>query len=38
MNNLTFGNAKYQYYETICSGTGAGPGLSTARLDSCTPT
>ena len=25
MNNLTFGNAKYQYYETICSGTPAGP-------------
>ncbi|PPD16531.1 MAG: 5-oxoprolinase [Methylobacterium sp.] len=26
MNNLTFGNAKYQYYETICSGSPAGPG------------
>jgi 5-oxoprolinase (ATP-hydrolysing) len=25
MNNLTFGNARYQYYETICGGTGAGP-------------
>ena len=25
MNNLTFGNARYQYYETICSGTPAGP-------------
>jgi 5-oxoprolinase (ATP-hydrolysing) len=24
MNNLTFGNAKYQYYETICSGAPAG--------------
>ncbi|MCX5515921.1 5-oxoprolinase [Kaistia algarum] len=24
MNNLTFGNAKYQYYETICSGSSAG--------------
>ncbi len=24
MNNLTFGNAQYQYYETICGGTGAG--------------
>jgi 5-oxoprolinase (ATP-hydrolysing) len=23
MNNLTFGNAKYQYYETICSGSPA---------------
>lgn len=27
MNNLTFGNAKYQYYETICSGAPAGPGF-----------
>jgi 5-oxoprolinase (ATP-hydrolysing) len=27
MNNLTFGNATYQYYETICSGAPAGPGL-----------
>src|SRR5579864_1424998 len=25
MNNLTFGNARYQYYETICGGSGAGP-------------
>jgi len=25
MNNLTFGNAQYQYYETICGGSGAGP-------------
>jgi N-methylhydantoinase B/oxoprolinase/acetone carboxylase alpha subunit len=25
MNNFTFGNARYQYYETICGGTGAGP-------------
>lgn len=24
MNNLTFGNATYQYYETICSGAPAG--------------
>jgi len=24
MNNLTFGNEKYQYYETICSGAPAG--------------
>ena len=24
MNNLTFGNARYQYYETICSGSPAG--------------
>ena len=26
MNNLTFGDATYQYYETICSGSPAGPG------------
>ena len=25
MNNLTFGNARYQYYETISGGSGAGP-------------
>ena len=24
MNNLTFGNGRYQYYETICSGSPAG--------------
>jgi N-methylhydantoinase B/oxoprolinase/acetone carboxylase alpha subunit len=24
MNNLTFGNERYQYYETICGGSGAG--------------
>jgi 5-oxoprolinase (ATP-hydrolysing) len=24
MNNLTFGNDRYQYYETICGGSGAG--------------
>jgi N-methylhydantoinase B/oxoprolinase/acetone carboxylase alpha subunit len=27
MNNLTFGNEEYQYYETICSGAPAGPGF-----------
>ncbi len=27
MNNLTFGNATHQYYETICGGSGAGPGF-----------
>ncbi len=27
MNNLTFGNAQFQYYETICSGAPAGPGF-----------
>ncbi len=25
MNNLTFGDQRYQYYETICGGAGAGP-------------
>src|SRR3546814_14833234 len=25
MNNFTFGNQQYQYYETISGGTGAGP-------------
>jgi 5-oxoprolinase (ATP-hydrolysing) len=28
MNNLTFGNNIYQYYETICSGSPAGPGFN----------
>ncbi len=27
MNNLTFGTEEFQYYETICGGTGAGPGF-----------
>jgi 5-oxoprolinase (ATP-hydrolysing) len=27
MNNLTFGNNNYQYYETICSGSPAGDGF-----------
>ncbi|MTV36150.1 hydantoinase B/oxoprolinase family protein [Duganella radicis] len=27
MNNFTFGNAKYQYYETISGGSGAGDGF-----------
>jgi 5-oxoprolinase (ATP-hydrolysing) len=27
MNNVNFGNDKYQYYETICSGSPAGPGF-----------
>jgi 5-oxoprolinase (ATP-hydrolysing) len=25
MNNLTFGDDRYQYYETLCGGAGAGP-------------
>jgi 5-oxoprolinase (ATP-hydrolysing) len=27
MNNFTFGNDTYQYYETICGGSGAGEGF-----------
>ncbi|QPN58361.1 hydantoinase B/oxoprolinase family protein [Synechococcus sp. CBW1107] len=27
MNNLSFGNERHQYYETICGGCGAGRGL-----------
>ncbi|WP_163143482.1 hydantoinase B/oxoprolinase family protein, partial [Arhodomonas sp. KWT] len=30
MNNLTFGNDRYQHYETLCGGTGAGPGFDGA--------
>jgi 5-oxoprolinase (ATP-hydrolysing) len=30
MNNLTFGNAALQYYETLCSGAPAGPGFDGA--------
>ncbi|SNX56942.1 5-oxoprolinase (ATP-hydrolysing) [Streptomyces sp. TLI_55] len=27
MNNVTFGNARHQYYETVASGSGAGDGF-----------
>jgi 5-oxoprolinase (ATP-hydrolysing) len=30
MNNLTFGDARQQYYETIAGGAGAGPGFDGA--------
>jgi 5-oxoprolinase (ATP-hydrolysing) len=30
MNNLTFGNERVQYYETLCSGAPAGPGFDGA--------
>jgi len=30
MNNLSFGNARHQYYETICGGAGAGDGFDGA--------
>jgi len=32
MNNFTFGNAKYQYYETISGGSGAGPDFDGASV------
>ena len=32
MNNFTFGNATYQYYETIAGGAGAGPGFAGASV------
>ena len=28
MNNLTFGDGVHQYYETLCGGSGAGPGFN----------
>ncbi|MGI9275957.1 MAG: hydantoinase B/oxoprolinase family protein [Endozoicomonas sp.] len=31
MNNLTFGNKHYQYYETLCGGAGAGDGFNGAN-------
>ncbi|MSQ69760.1 MAG: 5-oxoprolinase [Betaproteobacteria bacterium] len=39
MNNFTFGNATYQYYETICGGSGAGvhsPGADASKAGSVT--
>ncbi len=30
MNNLTFGNAQHQHYETLCGGAGAGEGFDGA--------
>ncbi|WP_198377739.1 hydantoinase B/oxoprolinase family protein [Neoroseomonas rubea] len=30
MNNVLFGDATYQYYETVCGGIGAGPGFDGA--------
>ncbi len=32
MNNFTFGNDTYQYYETIAGGAGAGPGFDGASV------
>jgi 5-oxoprolinase (ATP-hydrolysing) len=32
MNNFTFGNASYQYYETVAGGSGAGAGFDGADV------
>ena len=32
MNNFTFGNERYQYYETISGGSGAGPDFDGASV------
>ncbi|MGJ3559047.1 hydantoinase B/oxoprolinase family protein [Streptomyces sp. INA 01156] len=32
MNNVTFGNARHQYYETVASGSGAGEGFPGASV------
>ncbi|HYJ70105.1 MAG TPA: hydantoinase B/oxoprolinase family protein, partial [Nocardioidaceae bacterium] len=32
MNNVTFGNERYQYYETVASGSGAGDGFGGADV------
>jgi 5-oxoprolinase (ATP-hydrolysing) len=32
MNNVTFGNERYQYYETVASGSGAGEGFCGADV------
>jgi 5-oxoprolinase (ATP-hydrolysing) len=32
MNNFTFGNEQYQYYETVAGGSGAGPGFDGADV------
>jgi 5-oxoprolinase (ATP-hydrolysing) len=32
MNNFTFGNARFQYYETVAGGSGAGPGFDGADV------
>ncbi len=33
MNNVTFGNERYQYYETVASGSGAGAGPDGTGFD-----
>ncbi len=32
MNNFTFGNSRFQYYETVAGGSGAGPGFDGADV------
>jgi 5-oxoprolinase (ATP-hydrolysing) len=32
MNNVTFGNERHQYYETVASGSGAGEGFAGADV------
>lgn len=32
MNNVSFGNARHQYYETVASGSGAGEGFAGASV------
>jgi 5-oxoprolinase (ATP-hydrolysing) len=38
MNNFLFGNAKQQYYETICGGSGAGKALDATGFDGASAT
>jgi len=35
MNNVTFGNARWQYYETLCGGSGAGENFNGADAVQC---
>ena len=35
MNNFSFGDSRQQYYETVCGGTGAGPGFRGASAVHC---
>jgi 5-oxoprolinase (ATP-hydrolysing) len=35
MNNFSFGDQRHQYYETVCGGTGAGPGFAGASAVHC---
>ena len=35
MNNLSFGDGGRQYYETVCGGTGAGPGFDGTSAVHC---